>query len=248
MSPHNTPSISETLYGPTLAHHQGGEETASVPQSLLLESAHDLGCTVATLAAQLHAWREHPHSYRLPEPLPTSLENTTTVGAVTSTPRAQRSLTKLRYERWLTQPHPIFVYGTLKRGEYNHHVLEEHLHAPALLSGYQLHHLPFGYPTVSPTSDPNSHVWGELFQPLGEPGEQGGIATRCLLQSLDSLEGFDHDHPQSNFYERTLVHVTPVDSDGSHGEPLEAWTYRAGEAVFEYLTSDRLVPAGIWTG
>lgn len=75
----------------------------------------------------------------------------------------------------------VFVYGTLKRGEINHHMCSNHIveARPALAHGC-LYALPFGYPAMSP-----------------EPGiVQGELLSFAQADILDRLDAFERHDPE----------------------------------------------------
>ena len=109
--------------------------------------------------------------------------------------------------------HLVFVYGTLKRGFSNHHILKD---AEFLGSGettesvFTMYHLG-GFPGV--VLGGNSDIKGELYS-----------VDEATLQHCDWLEG----HP--NFYKRLPVEVKV----GS--EFITAWMY-----IYQHNTGDREV-------
>lgn len=65
------------------------------------------------------------------------------------------------------------------------------------------------YPAAIPAAD--GRVWGELYE-MTQPS--------VVLQSLDEIEGFRADEPESSLYTRVETPVTLQD-----GRVLRAWTY-----------------------
>ncbi|UXY14527.1 gamma-glutamylcyclotransferase [Chitiniphilus purpureus] len=101
----------------------------------------------------------------------------------------------------MSGPVPVFVYGTLKRGGWNHRWLNG---APCLgeavtVECYSLyaHHYPFLV-----CSEPRYPVRGELY-----------AVDAATLRNLDELEGHPHDYMR----QQIAVH-------GPHG-PMQAWAY-----------------------
>lgn len=116
--------------------------------------------------------------------------------------------------------HNIFVYGTLKRGQWNH---EWFLSGAIFLGAGQTKqpfamHDAYGFPTVaeSPRIYP---IRGEAF-----------AVTDAELAALDRLE----QHPR--FYTRRQTRIVLDD-----GQRLDAWLY-FGQAVPGY----RWMPSGLW--
>ena len=105
----------------------------------------------------------------------------------------------------------VFVYGTLKPGEYNYQKYcqgKTIAEIPAYTIG-ELYHLAPGYPAMT---EGNRQVEGYLLS----------FANKDILQSLDILEGYsERNAPELNDYNRELITVYSL-SD----EPLgEAWVY-----------------------
>ena len=65
------------------------------------------------------------------------------------------------------------------------------------------------YPAAIPAAD--GRVWGELYE-MTQPV--------TVLQSLDEIEGFRADEPESSLYTRVETQVTLED-----GRVIRAWTY-----------------------
>ena len=119
---------------------------------------------------------------------------------------------------------PVFVYGTLRPGSWNH---EDWLAPfltgpcrPGLLAGHALHHLD-GLPYVVPDDDMPTPVVGDVAA-VAAPG----------LDRLDELEDVAGGH-----YAR--VEVALVD-----GSPV--WTYIAGPRIVDRLGPATLVAHGDW--
>ena len=127
----------------------------------------------------------------------------------------------------------VFVYGTLKPGEYNYQlyctgkVVEE---KSAIAQGL-LFLLPFGYPAMTPG---NSFVKGFVLS----------FSTYEILHQLDWLEDYDPQRPVAqNEYYRQQIKVYDTAK-----EPLgTAWTYLMTlEQVKAY--QGVLLPNGWWRG
>ena len=105
----------------------------------------------------------------------------------------------------------VFVYGTLKPGEYNYQKYcqgKTIAEIPAYTIG-ELYHLAPGYPAIT---EGNRRVEGYLLSFAGDD----------ILKSLDILEGYsDRDASECNDYNRQLIEVYSLS-----GEPLaQAWGY-----------------------
>lgn len=126
----------------------------------------------------------------------------------------------------MTPTLPVFVYGTLRPGGWNHdRWLAPWLALPcraAVLDGHELHHLD-GLPYVVP---------GPRGAVVGDVAVLDGVRYDDALAELDRLEGVDCGH-----YRRVAV-----DLDG--GE--RAWVWLAGAAVAARLGEPTLVVGGDW--
>jgi gamma-glutamylcyclotransferase (GGCT)/AIG2-like uncharacterized protein YtfP len=100
--------------------------------------------------------------------------------------------------------HWIFVYGTLKRGYYNHRFLKEAEFVCTAFTEDRYLMWDVGFPLIAPPRDSDSgdvrgHVAGEVY-----------VVDDATLEVLDRLEG----HPRN--YKRTPIFVVgEVDSKGT---------------------------------
>lgn len=116
-----------------------------------------------------------------------------------------------------TQSHHVFVYGTLKRGQYNHHWIEGGSYlGRRQLRGAQLHHLG-GYPMAVLHEGSDGVIHGELYR-----------VNAAGLNRLDQLEGYP------GFYDRTELQLC----DGT-----TAWLYHGGR---HQVSEAPLIPMGDW--
>ncbi|MFK7928482.1 MAG: gamma-glutamylcyclotransferase [Myxococcota bacterium] len=114
---------------------------------------------------------------------------------------------------------PLFVYGTLRAGESQAHLLGDLGRRPAQAEG-RLYHLPAGYPAlVLSGSEP---VFGEL---VDAPGD-------ALLAMLDLYEGV-----RENLFQRVQIPVRM----GLLADL--AWAYVAAQPT---ASRGRHLPAGNW--
>ncbi len=99
----------------------------------------------------------------------------------------------------------IFVYGTLRKGMGNHHLLEGSgfLGMGETVVRYGMYVLPGGIPYVKRRSERKAVIVGEVYE-----------VDEDTLRRIDQLEG----HP--DFYRRRLV---PVMLNGE--EKIQAWLY-----------------------
>lgn len=132
---------------------------------------------------------------------------------------------------------PVFVYGTLRPGGWNHEQWLAPLLAgpcrPASVDGMALHHHA-GLPALTPSADGGSSVVGDLAD-LRVDGYDEALAV------LDFLEDTATDH-----YRRVQVSVAvPVDGGGAGGFE-SAWVWVAGTRLAAELGPASLVEHGDW--
>ncbi|KAL3653918.1 hypothetical protein CASFOL_003599 [Castilleja foliolosa] len=122
----------------------------------------------------------------------------------------------------------IFVYGTLKRGFYNHKLLEKligtrdaaYLGPHTTVEAFPLVCGPYGIPYLINLPGSGRRIRGELYSVSSGPG----------LARLDELEGLDRGH-----YERLPVSVAAVDESGGGERVLEVEAYFAHRGFGEGL-------------
>lgn len=101
----------------------------------------------------------------------------------------------------LKAAHLCFVYGTLKQGFHNHHVMQRaggRYIGPAVLPNHRMFSLG-GFPGVVPTNEAISPVHGELY----------AVAD---WTPLDRLEGYRPADPDNSMYVRRMVTVQTPDN------------------------------------
>lgn len=130
--------------------------------------------------------------------------------------------------------HPFAVYGTLRAGESNSWLLAGRVEREeARVDGYELV-LDGGLPFALPRAGGRLVV--ELVWPLVGLYDQ-------VLASLDRLEGYDPDLPESdNFYLRRRV-----DAHTGGGEAVTAWLYVPSASTRRSLLYATPVPSGDYT-
>jgi gamma-glutamylcyclotransferase (GGCT)/AIG2-like uncharacterized protein YtfP len=116
-----------------------------------------------------------------------------------------------------TERLPLFAFGTLRRGQVNHHYLEGRYErvVPARLPGYS---------SVGPLMidlSPGGIVSGELF--FLRPGSYDVTMADC-----DELEGITPRQSRYAVYERKCVRVLT-----EHGE-FDAWAYVRPESRYRF--------------
>ncbi|MGE5193684.1 MAG: gamma-glutamylcyclotransferase [Deltaproteobacteria bacterium] len=107
---------------------------------------------------------------------------------------------------------PLFVFGTLRRGESNHHCLAGHYDRwlPATLCDFKRTTAAHGYPQVVPS--PGDHVTGELFFIRAADFDE-------TLRRCDILEDLPIGHLVGPYYQRARVVVETAEGD------FIAWAY-----------------------
>lgn len=139
---------------------------------------------------------------------------------VPTDPNSARALRRLGYERYLATPYPVFVYGTLRRGQGNSFLLDgarENTHE-GYLDGVAVYHGP-GFPYAA-EHDPTSRAVGEVVWLRDD------AAGQDARDSLDYLEGFNSRYPSDSHYERVAREVTYTDTWGET-TTVTAWVYLA---------------------
>lgn len=127
------------------------------------------------------------------------------------------------------QPHPVFVYGTLRPGHHNHarllhgHTISE---VPAQVNGFHLflQGVPYAVPAKHSSVDAPTPLIGTLIQIASDRYDQ-------VLANLDTLEGYRPNRPERSHYQRVLVDVTvkAARPDGGTRDTFDqAWIYIAG--------------------
>jgi gamma-glutamylcyclotransferase (GGCT)/AIG2-like uncharacterized protein YtfP len=127
----------------------------------------------------------------------------------------------------------VFVYGTLKQGLRNRHVIEPFVEpgAPVVKATTNGQLFDWGpYPAMTLETEAGQ-VRGEFVKVSDEP---------TALQHLDWLEGYKPGRPD-NLYDRTIV---PVRLDS--GEVKMAWVYHMPPD--KAAQRGRAVPSGEWNG
>ena len=115
---------------------------------------------------------------------------------------------------------PFFVYGTLRAGQSNAHLLRGAIARSrgAKLSGAQMFDLG-PYPMIL-ESESTYEIWGELI-------EIEAAKYDAILKSLDHLESVDGNNPENpDALYRRLKRFVRVES-----EQIEAWVYFGRERV-----------------
>ena len=126
-------------------------------------------------------------------------------------------------------PHALFVYGTLKSGQFNSPLLAPYARSvePARIRG-ELYDVGL-FPALV---EGDGMVWGELVRLAA-----GGLAA--ALPVLDRLEDYRPDDPAGSMYLRRIVEVTTAGGATEHAHTYFYNRDHHGLAP---------VPSGDWTG
>ena len=148
-----------------------------------------------------------------------------------------RALRKLGYEEYLSQPYPVFVYGTLRPGQGNHVLMRDavYSHSSGSIKGVGIYGAGRGFPYAAEHDDSEATTVGEV---VWLTNNYEGVRAR---QDLDSLESFSSDWPSSSHYERVLKTITVKDGFGVE-KNVDAWMYLArGYSRSTLKESDRIL-------
>lgn len=115
----------------------------------------------------------------------------------------------------------VFVYGTLKKGERNHRLLEgcKYLRQ-AWVDGYVCYGLPYGFPAIIPSVDllASQEEWtmGQLYEVDEE-----------VEKKLDMLEGYRGEGNPSNMYNKVegVAERFVMGSDYQEREKINVFFY-----------------------
>lgn len=129
---------------------------------------------------------------------------------------------------------PIFVYGTLRRGQENYGLLRGRTLAEtaAVLYGVELVSLGW-YPAALESDSPSAAVHGEVV--IIHPHFYSTV-----LETLDRLEGYHPGFDALSFYRRVQRSVHTAT-----GRDVQAWLY-LGRADFLHQRPHESIPAGDW--
>jgi gamma-glutamylcyclotransferase (GGCT)/AIG2-like uncharacterized protein YtfP len=131
-------------------------------------------------------------------------------------------------------PHTVFVYGTLKRGERNHGLLAAHARSiePASIRGRL-----FDTGDFPALAEGDGIVHGELV-------ELDPASVDTVIAVVDRLEGCIPGRDDLSLYHRRIV--TATTGDGA-GHEAYAYFYNAAHPSLPPLTALTPVESGVWT-
>lgn len=127
----------------------------------------------------------------------------------------------------MAKRHLVHVYGTLRKGERNHHLLEgSDFLGDGHLIGFFLYSLG-RFPVILPDSGRSSIIKTETYRVSG-----------ATLAVLDHLEGYKGPGSPANFYDRVMA----ITESG-----IEGWVYVLNPTKWpEYESKAILLPHGDW--
>jgi gamma-glutamylcyclotransferase (GGCT)/AIG2-like uncharacterized protein YtfP len=209
--------------------------------SVCVKVADDLGANPDLIRVKFNSWRDlssDEHSYEDKEDYLSEYRYDLAIG-VPQDKGTQKALRKLGYEHFLSQPYPVFVYGTLRPGQSNFSLFGNsyyHVESNAIIEDFGIYGAHRGFPYAKDAMGSKT-VGDILCVDLGKNGHH-------VRQSLDSLEGFDSDFPSSSHYERVLRKASYLEA----GEPVEVdiWVYNASGTSKKQLRDEDLIPEGDW--
>ncbi|MDL4842281.1 gamma-glutamylcyclotransferase family protein [Aquibacillus rhizosphaerae] len=122
--------------------------------------------------------------------------------------------------------HLVFVYGTLRNKEDNHHYLKDATMVSSECWTYgKLYDVGCGYPAM--INDNHNKVYGELYE-----------VNDKELNQLNELEGYEENNPESNLYDRVVKEIY------TEGVTYQAFTYIfTAEQISELLE----IKSGDWS-
>ncbi len=127
----------------------------------------------------------------------------------------------------------VFVYGTLKPGEYNYqcYCQGEMIQTQTAIAYGQLFQLPMGYPAMIAAE---GVVYGMILS----------FPHPAILQALDQLEDYDpYRRPEDNEYQRQQIQTYTVDH-----QPLRTvWAYLMTSESIRRFPGAILIPSGCWS-
>lgn len=215
-----------------VAEYQINKITAAASQ--------DLNVPAYLVKQKLKRWRELPEGeYEdMGEEVPNAYRYDLVAGVPTDD-KTGRALRKLGYTQFLEQPYPVFVYGTLRKGQGNSVLFGNDYYqiAPAAVSGVGVYGAHRSFPYAK--ENQNAAAFGDVF--WIDETEAGGD----VRYSLDSLEGFDSDHPSYSHYKRVLREATYIDQTGNQ-KTTPVWIYLASGRYNTQLREEELISDGDW--
>jgi gamma-glutamylcyclotransferase (GGCT)/AIG2-like uncharacterized protein YtfP len=220
----------------------GATGAAEISLQLVCDKvAADLGTNSELVRVKLNRWRDistYEEEYEDKSDYLAKYRYDLTPGAPKDK-GTQKALRKLGYEHFLSQPYPVFVYGTLRPGQHNFPLFGDAYHRvepSAQIEDFGIYGAQRGFPYAK--DNLGSKTVGDI---LWIDHNSNGHYTR---QSLDALEGFDSDMPSQSHYERVLRKASYLEN----GKPIEVdiWIYTASGTSKTQLRDEDRIPDGDW--
>ncbi|MGV8909595.1 MAG: gamma-glutamylcyclotransferase family protein [Propionicimonas sp.] len=208
---------------------------------LLITAAAAQRCSPDRMRARFSKWRRDPNTYEdVTAPDPNFDGARLPAGSFIPADKAtMRALRKLGWENYLAQPLPVFVYGTLRSGQGNSHLINEDTVTSrnvGTAAGVGIYGANWGFPYAQDDPTGTAKTVGEL---VDLDGSWEGHEVR---ESLDGLEGFSSNRPSGNHYHRV---IRPVSVPGQR-EPVNAWVYLMAASGYRTLEPEDLIADGDW--
>lgn len=193
-----------------------------------------------TLRQQVKIWASKPRAF---EPVKAPLREFQygEDPEYASDPGLREAMNRLGYHAYLAEPYPVFVYGTLRSGQYNESVVGDGCQerATATADGVGVYGRLYPFPYAAEHPDPRVKAVGELM--WIKPGRPG-VQARARL---DNLEGFDKLKPSHSHYLRVARDVQYTRPDGTTAT-TRAWIYLMNTTDRKPLLEEDLIPGGDW--
>lgn len=209
-------------------------------ERLITSSARHQRISPERLGAKFRQWRRDPDRYEdLESPDPAFRP---AVDAFPSDRATAKALRKMGFTNHLAQRLPVFVYGTLRRGQGNDRLMTDAIRERsevAHVEGVAVYGAGRGFPYAQESPDGLGLTRGDLVYLRDD--NDGDWAR----QRLDGLEGFSADHFNDSHYRRVERDVVYTDSNGET-RTARAWVYLAGDYSKKSLRDADRITDGDW--
>lgn len=215
-------------------------ETSANLDTLIHDTARHMRKNPERLAATFRKWQRNDNYDDIESPDPAFRPDPSLYA---DDPDTARALRKLGFESYLAQRLPVFVYGTLRRGQGNDRLMNGAIaerSEEAHVTGIAIYGPDRGFPYAQEAPDGEGITRGDLVY-LTDDTE--GDWSR---EALDGLEGFNSDLFDNSHYRRVETTVTYTDPSTGQTRQAKAWTYLAGDYARQSLTERERIYDGDW--